>query len=257
MVHVLGCTSLSSGRAQYMNTTASPLLRILLNVYDGTQRTLRQTRYHVAHNLNVLNVTAIAGAKPLAWRMLLSAAQIDHWSDVTQLQFEYVWLFDEDMNVASFDVQAFFSIAALYKPIISQPRISPHKPGGRSTDYHKLRYTSKQTPVFVPLCFVETQSPVVAAFAWKRTLHPALVRLPVFSLKRSTGGMSHYWCGLMSRAYANATGSVCGIINVPLIHMDTRTIMRSDSHMVRAVSPEGRRFRTIISRTWNASPCSI
>lgn len=252
-------------------------LSLVVNLYDAVElphpsTTPIQQSLSVAKALlslaNVLNVTTVPGAKPLAWLRVLTPASMTMWMkhlhQQTSRAMSHVWLLDDDMEFHNFDLAGFLQIATANGASIMQPRVQPKIPGHRSTDHEELRYSERAGYGRVSFtCFIETQTPFFKITAWALAVHPMLAKLPTTSLAKSTGGISHFWCGIVQADERVSLLSVtptlqsnlhtCAAINLPIVHDDARTIDVRGG-MVRSSSPEGLRFRNEIRNILSPVP---
>ena len=257
--------------------TARMALALLVNLYDVspayTSAVSMRMRPDVRQRLltvsNVLNVSAVPGAKPLAWLQVLTPSVLFACADRLLQErgstVSHVWLIDDDLEFDRFNLAQFMRMASATNPSILQPRVKAKVAGERSTDHYELRYRGGSSPPVVSTCFVETQTPFFTLNAWVLAVHPLLTQLPNASLAKSTGGISHFWCGVVQAAARNlaahgeanvpglAPTHTCAVIDLPIVHTDARSIDNKGG-MIRARSPEGLMFRHEIERILQPKP---
>ena len=262
----LGFTSTSSARAPITHRRATEALAthapivMLVNFYDVYPSSTRSKSHAPCEDFsrsmimsagNVLNVSTVPGAKPLAWVNALSSDALTFWMTtlyrVVSRQVSHIWLIDDDLEFGHFELNRFMEVAIPADLSIMQPSIRGKTPQARSTDHEFLRYNPRYgNGTLRQTCFVETQTPFFTVAAWIRSIHPFLARLPAASLGRSTGGVSHYWCRLVhgvKGAPGGFTPKACAVINIPITHNDARTINSDSSQMARASSEVGLAFK--------------
>ena len=195
----------------------NPRMRLLVNIYDRAIRmepTLCCTFSHVH------------GHKPLFWKHIVTPNMT--------AAFDYIWLFDADVVVASFPLQQMLMAMIRTGSQISQPKIAPVAldPTARSSDWAEFRFKAPDLACLVQRSArVEVMTPIFTRAAWDLTHTHLLTSIRDKALAASAWEIDRLWCALVQHFIPDKPA--CTIAWPIAFHGDTHEIERRGSRVMR------------------------
>lgn len=166
-----------------------------------------------------VHASGVTGNKPIHW--------LRHLPPAATVGFEFVWLFDSDLDVGSFDLGRAVAIMRWSSALVGQPCISA-PPGNRSTYYAFLRCSLSTSQAVSCLAqhvrLVEQMSPIFSTAAWARVHSKLLSVLPESYLAKADYGLDLTWCRMLELSDAVDSRTPCVLlVNVSISHFSTRS----------------------------------
>ena len=144
-----------------------------------------------------------------------------------QVLFDYLWLFDSDVQFATFPIVATVRHMRAGNVMLAQPVIAG---SGRTSDHKHLRAPLNGVPACHFRCtnIVEVMTPIFSREAWIAVFKELLFRLPERVLKITVAGIDLAWCPLLRHSFPHK--NACAVLgNSTIVHDDRRSIERSGS----------------------------
>lgn len=199
----------------------APSIAFVVNDFNQSPRQARSLLEEQAAPLAFVTTTRVRGSKAFFWRSALG-------HNVTA-GFDYVWVFDGDMDVSP----RYFSLAhviavleATGSPLL-QPLVLPASPGGFATNHAELQpaLVGAASCMVRPTLFVEVQAPFFRGEVWARFHAEVLLALPEHLLF-GCDWLDAVWCRfaelLTSRHCLVTRGTF-------LVHRDARSTRNGSS----------------------------
>ena len=211
-------------------------LRVMLNLFDydsdgGAGRNASQVASCLGSSAPLptcATLTFVRGYKLAFWQREVTPAAVAHG------KHDVVWLFDNDMEAESFDVEESARLLLASNASLAQPLVSlsiARQMSGLSQlsgeDFKQLSAANPLTPAgckaqSVP--FVEIQTPMVTAAAWATVHKLILAGLPSWLTLSSDHGVGVTWCPLLREAAGDAKTHPCAVLATPITTTNLQTI---------------------------------
>jgi len=288
-----GCHLGSDKNAQFVAQITQacaryPQLSMIINLYD-VRPDNSSSSWQCLENLPhcVLRVVRIPGMKPTFWTQALKPS--------TLVSYDYVWMFDNDMGVGSFDLASALQIMRRAKVSLGQPRVAGKELVRGERPAHATKATARlqsirardvvlsgegfrtltaQEPLEPSGCQaqeifrVEVQTPIFEASAWEVVHAQLFEKLPPVSNKTDYY-IDFTWCKMTRLLLLNQVG--CAILDPVLFDLDFASLdapgtgnstERNDlvkaGHVLDGWWPSHfKRFYDAEANRWNRSRCLL
>jgi|EP00927_Polykrikos_kofoidii_P070621 hypothetical protein len=142
--------------------------------------------------------------------------------------YDYVWLMDDDIDVAFLNWDLYATILASATPLVSQPSILAGSSAGRTTELEELRMvqaSNGELLVAAERPYSEVMAPMIATKLW-----PAIHARAVSKATKCDSDLNIFWdiLAFLGRIYCNIT-AITVVNAAPVSHVDCRTMPNVNS----------------------------
>eukprot|EP01084_Bolivina_argentea_P180583 311996_1 len=208
-------------------------IKTLNNSYSNIQITTYSLKNKIAFWLNCINPN-------------------NKW--INDLSIHYIWFTDNDLLLQYFNFNSFIQLSYNLNASISQPIIIAKCSNCQESNFYFLSYnknTLNRGLIAKTTHFVEQMAPLFTIQTFK-IIYPIMFQIfnTNIDLNISDQGYDCIWCGA-AKLY---TGNDCIIIHyTPIIHMDTRTINKSEE-FIKAGQKMFERLQQTFPTFWHYKP---
>ena len=206
--------------------TTRPSLRVVVNIYDQPHTATAEECLGGTLPSCTVRTSRVPGMKLEYW-----------WSTLVPTltsSFDFVWLVDNDMDVARFDLDEALETMRRGRIALAQPRVTADEAlarqrrrgrgeaaGVRIQSGEDMPTLTANNELEPPGCraqkivWMDTQTPLFTAEAWSLQHERFLSRLNMTLVHDSDEAAMHVWCGLLERYMADGqTG--CSVLSTVL-----------------------------------------